>query len=143
MRGRSAMIGCSSPRGEPGQSDGLERGMRRLARHEIIVFADARQSWAPDALARLLANFADPDVGAVSGELIVESVPGVMAGVGLYWQFEKWLRQQESAVSSSVGVTGAISAVRRTLFRPIPPGTILDDLVLAAWRGDAGLSRGP
>ena len=51
-----------------------------------------------------------------------------MAGVGLYWRYETWLRWQESLVFSAVGVTGAISAVRRHLFRPIPPGTILDDV---------------
>lgn len=95
---------------------------------EILVFADARQSWAPDALQLLLENFADPTVGAVSGDLVVESAPGVMAGLGLYWRYEKWLRAREGRVHSTVGVTGAISAVRRELFRPIPPGTILDDV---------------
>ncbi len=80
------------------------------------------------ALARLLENFADPHIGAVSGDLHVETAPGVMAGVGLYWRFEKWLRQKESGFHSQVGVTGAISAVRRPLFRPVPPGTLLDDV---------------
>ncbi len=98
------------------------------ARHPIVAFADARQTWAPDALRRLLENFADPRVGAVSGELVLESAPGVMAGVGLYWRFETWMRRQESRLHSTVGVTGAICAVRRELFRPIPPGTILDDV---------------
>jgi cellulose synthase/poly-beta-1,6-N-acetylglucosamine synthase-like glycosyltransferase len=98
------------------------------ARHEVVVFADARQSWAPDALGKLLRNFADPEVGAVSGDLVVESSSGVMAGVGLYWRHEKWLRQQESRVHSVVGVTGAISAVRRHLFRPVPARTVLDDV---------------
>jgi biofilm PGA synthesis N-glycosyltransferase PgaC len=110
-----------------GKAVALTEGCAR-AGHEIIVFADARQSWASDALARLLGNFADPTVGAVSGELILETESGVLAGVGLYWRFEKWLRRQESVVASTVGVTGAISAVRRSLFRPIPPGTILDDV---------------
>ena len=41
-------------------------------------------------------TFADPSVGAVSGDLVVESPPGVMAGFGLYWRFEKWLRRTES-----------------------------------------------
>ena len=95
---------------------------------EVLVFADARQRWAPDALVRLVENFAEAEIGAVSGELILESEPGVMAGVGLYWRMEKWLRKKESAVYAQVGVTGAISAVRRTLFRPIPPGTLLDDV---------------
>ncbi len=98
------------------------------AQHEILVFADARQSWAPDALCCLLENFRDPTVGAVSGDLVVEAAPGVLAGVGLYWRYEKWLRQLESQVHSTVGVTGAISAVRRDLFRPIPAGTLLDDV---------------
>jgi biofilm PGA synthesis N-glycosyltransferase PgaC len=95
---------------------------------EVVVLADARQTWASDAVARLLENFADPQVGAVSGELMLESSPGVQAGVGLYWRFEKWLRQRESRFHSMVGVTGAISAVRREAFRPIPEGTILDDV---------------
>jgi len=96
--------------------------------HDILVFADARQTWAADALPLLLENFADPSVGAVSGDLVVQSAPGVMAGVGLYWQYEKELRKLESQVHSTVGVTGAISAVRRRLFRAIPPGTLLDDV---------------
>ena len=100
----------------------------KVATGEVIVLADARQTWAPDALGELLANFSDPSVGAVSGELMIESSPGVLAGVGIYWQFEKWLRQRESRVYSMVGVTGAICAVRRELFEPIPRGTILDDV---------------
>jgi cellulose synthase/poly-beta-1,6-N-acetylglucosamine synthase-like glycosyltransferase len=101
---------------------------RRAARHPILVLADARQRWAPDALTRLLENFADPAVGAAGGDLIVETASGVLAGVGLYWRYEKWLRRQESAVHSTVGVTGAICAVRRDLFPSIPSGTLLDDV---------------
>jgi cellulose synthase/poly-beta-1,6-N-acetylglucosamine synthase-like glycosyltransferase len=95
---------------------------------DILVFADVRQWWAADALERLLENFADPTVGAVSGNLIIEKAPGMLAGVGLYWRFEKWMRERESQLFSMVGVTGAISACRRELFQPIPDGTILDDV---------------
>ena len=98
------------------------------ARGEILFFADARQTWADDALTQMLGNFADPQVGAVSGDLVLESAPGVLAGVGLYWRFEKWLRGRESRVWSQVGVTGAIAAGRRSLFRLIPAGTLLDDV---------------
>lgn len=110
-----------------GKSAALSAGCR-AAVHEVIAFADARQTWADDALLRLLENFADPAVGAVSGELFVESAPGVMAGVGLYWRYEKALRRMESLVHSTVGVTGAISAVRRSLFKPVPAWTVLDDV---------------
>jgi len=110
-----------------GKAVALNEGCR-AARNEIIVFADARQRWASDAMLRLLENFADPSIGAVSGELLLEKSSGVMAGVGLYWRYEKWLRRSEGRVHSTVGVTGAISAVRRELFRPIPADTILDDV---------------
>ncbi len=110
-----------------GKAAALSQGCA-AARKEIIVFADARQSWSPEAMQLLLENFADPSVGGVSGDLVVDSGRGVLAGVGLYWRYEKWLRQGESRVHSTVGVTGAISAVRRELFRPIPPRTILDDV---------------
>lgn len=110
-----------------GKAAALTQGCA-VARHEILVFADARQHWAPDALRLLLENFADPKVGAVTGDLTLEAMPGVQAGVGLYWRYEKLLRRLESRIHSTVGVTGAIAAVRRPLFRPIPPGTLLDDV---------------
>ncbi len=108
------------------------------ARHPIMVFADARQTWAPDALDWLVAAFGDPSVGAVSGDLVAECGPGVMAGVGLYWRFEKWLRRTESRFDSMVSVTGCIAAVRRELFATLPAGTILDDVYwpLAVAMGD-------
>lgn len=99
-----------------------------LAKNEILVFADARQKWSPEALRLLLENFSEPSIGAVSGDLVVASAPGVLEGVGLYWRYEKWLRKQESRIHSMVGVTGAICAVRRKLFHPIPQGIILDDV---------------
>jgi poly-beta-1,6-N-acetyl-D-glucosamine synthase len=110
-----------------GKAAALSAGCAAAA-YDILVFADVRQTWADDALALLLENFSDPEVGAVSGDLVLESAPGVLAGVALYWRFEKWLRFRESRLWSMVGVTGAISACRRELFRPIPPGTLLDDV---------------
>ena len=101
---------------------------REAARGDVIVLADARQHWAPDALEKLLENFTSPEVGGASGELIIDSGQGMLSGVGLYWKYEKWIRQNESAFHSTVGVTGAISAVRRELFPIIPKGTVLDDV---------------
>jgi cellulose synthase/poly-beta-1,6-N-acetylglucosamine synthase-like glycosyltransferase len=99
-----------------------------LAKGEILVFADIRQTWQPDAIRLLLENFADPQVGGVSGDLLLRDAAGMLAGVALYWHYEKMLRRLEGRIWSVVGVTGAISAVRRSLFQPIPPGTILDDV---------------
>ena len=98
------------------------------ARHPILVFADVRQSWSPDALKNLVANFADRKVGAVGGQVLCERADGVLAGVGLYWRLEMALRRLESRLHSTVGTSGPISAVRRELFWPIPAGTVLDDV---------------
>ena len=110
-----------------GKAEALAHGSA-AARGEVIVLADARQRWAPDALESLLQNFTDPAVGGVSGDLSIDSGPGMLSGVGRYWQYEKWIRRNESMCHSTVGVTGAISAVRRALFPRIPRGTVLDDV---------------
>jgi biofilm PGA synthesis N-glycosyltransferase PgaC len=111
-----------------GKAVSLTRGCE-AAQNDVLVFADVRQTWAEDSLGLLLENFADADVGAVSGDLVIETRPGNGPNdVGIYWKYEKELRKLESRVYSSVGVTGSICAVRRELFRPIPPGTILDDV---------------
>jgi len=110
-----------------GKSQALTRGCA-VARGDILVFADARQRWAEDALVTLLSNFSQPQLGAVSGELVLETASGALAGVGLYWRYEKWLRRAESRLRSTVGVSGSIAAVRRELFQPIPRGILLDDV---------------
>jgi poly-beta-1,6-N-acetyl-D-glucosamine synthase len=105
---------------------------------EIVVFADARQRFAPGAIAALLENFADPGVGGATGELILDceardTGTDVGEGIGLYWKYEKWLRRNESRVWSTLGATGAIYALRRSYWRPLPASTLLDD-VLAPMR---------
>ncbi|MFV2067830.1 MAG: glycosyltransferase [Pirellulales bacterium] len=100
----------------------------KLAQHQILALADVRQRWQPDALGYLIESFRDARIGAVSGDLVLEPSPGVTAGVGLYWRYEKWLRRNEAEFDSVVGLTGAICAVRRNLFHGIPAGTVLDDV---------------
>src|SRR5437660_6085033 len=59
------------------------------ARNEIVVFADVRQRWDADALGVMLDDFRDPAVGAVTGDLVLENSTGLLAGVGLYWRYER------------------------------------------------------
>jgi len=101
------------------------------ARGDIVVLADARQRFESDSVTALVSNFADPSVGAVSGELMLS--PGTTAagdGAGFYWGYEKFMRRCESRSDSTAGATGAIYAIRRTLFEPIPADTILDDVLI-------------
>lgn len=115
-----------------GKAAGINAGVA-AAHGEIIVFTDARQQFAPDAIARLMNHFTDRQVGAVSGAL--ELAPaGDHAGSGLttYWGWEKKIRHWESRLHSAIGCTGAIYAVRRDLLDTpvLPDHTILDDVVI-------------
>jgi len=104
-----------------------------LARGEIVVFADARQHFDPGTLRALVSNYADPAVGAVSGELVLRAAEGAATagqGSAFYWRYEKFIRSAESAVDSTIGATGAIYSVRRELFQPIPEDTLLDDVLI-------------
>ncbi|TML48529.1 MAG: glycosyltransferase family 2 protein [Actinobacteria bacterium] len=80
---------------------------------EIIAFSDANSRWEPDALRRLVRSFADPSVGYVCGQLRLESADGA-SREGLYWRYELWQRESESALGSITAGNGAIYAVRRS-----------------------------
>jgi len=100
------------------------------AQQDIVVFTDARQIFAPDAIRQLVDNFSDPAVGCVSGELTFRTKDGATArGINLYWTYEKFMRRLESAIHSMLGATGAIYAIRRNLFTPLPPNAVLDDMI--------------
>jgi biofilm PGA synthesis N-glycosyltransferase PgaC len=163
-----------------GKAAALNLGVAH-ATGDILVFADARQMFAPGALGALVAPLADPAIGGVTGELLLDCEASEVAGrrvsarrcrasrdrraspdrgpgrrlgldrrhrhastiadgVGLYWRYEKQLRRLESTVGSTLGATGAIYALRRSLYRPLPGDTILDDVltpmraVLAGYR---------
>jgi len=103
------------------------------ARGEIVVLADARQRFDRGAVRALVAPFDDPEVGAVSGDLILTDEAGDTAvgrGVGAYRRYESFVRLSESRVGSTVGATGAICALRRSLFQPLPEDTLLDDVLI-------------
>ena len=116
-----------------GKAAGLNDAIA-LATGEILLFTDARQTIEPAALRLLIENFADPSVGAASGELMLgdPSSGETGKGMGLYWRIEKKIRELESASGSVAGATGAIYCARRSLLEasPLPEGTILDDVLL-------------
>ena len=114
-----------------GKAAALNAGVAK-ADGEIIVFTDTRQAIAPNALNMLVANFSDPGVGCVSGELVLREtrMAHPSEGLGLYWRVEKKIRYWEGLVGSTVGATGALYAVRRNLLSPLPPDLILDDVYI-------------
>ena len=114
-----------------GKAAGLNDAMK-LVKGEIVLFTDARQKIESSALRRLMENFADAEVGCVSGELMLgdPEIGEAGKGMGLYWRIEKKIRELESASGSVVGATGAIYCARQALLQPLPEGAILDDVLL-------------
>lgn len=107
-----------SPR--QGKTAALNLAMTSIA-SDIVIFADANSIYRPDAVRRLVRNFADPQVGYVSGKMIYVSADGSVVGDGCtaYMRYENTLRAAESRIGSIVGVDGGIDAVRRRLYQPM------------------------
>lgn len=113
-----------------GKSAGLNLALPH-ATGELLFFTDVRQLFDRDALQHLAANFADPSVGAVTGELrLLEGSSQEDANFGLYWRYELWARRQHSQMDSIFNVTGCVYAARRELVEAIPPDTLTDDAVI-------------
>jgi cellulose synthase/poly-beta-1,6-N-acetylglucosamine synthase-like glycosyltransferase len=87
---------------------------------EIVAFSDANCTWQPDALKKLVRNFADPNVAYVCGRLNIQSDDG-RNKEGLYWRYELALRADESRLDSVTGGNGSIYALRRVDYVEVDP----------------------
>lgn len=112
---------CGSVRkGKPAALNQLSR----CARGEVLLLTDVRSQVDPLALRELVSHLADPEVGAVTGVLMLRG----RAGAGAYWRYETSIRSCEARFRSLVGVTGTIYAVRRREFPQLDEDLILDDM---------------
>ncbi len=113
-----------------GKAEAINCALQR-ARGEILFFTDVRQQLDSRALRYLVDCFSDPEVGVATGELtILDGQSREEANIGLYWKYEKWIRRKLSRIDSVLGATGCIYAMRRSLARPMPADTLLDDVHL-------------
>lgn len=97
---------------------------------EILVFSDANSMYKADAIQELARPFGDPNVGGVAGNQIYKTeVSGGSSidGERAYWNFDRMLKQFQGKSGNTLAATGAIYAIRRSIFRPIPDG-VSDDL---------------
>jgi cellulose synthase/poly-beta-1,6-N-acetylglucosamine synthase-like glycosyltransferase len=126
--GRVSLLRC--PRG--GKVTAQDRAVRETGgddASEIVAFSDANGSWEPDALRRLVANFADPDIAYACGNLQLRRADGTNRE-GLYWRYELWLRDNEARIGSITAGNGGIYAVRRADYLDSPDGRAGHDLGL-------------
>jgi cellulose synthase/poly-beta-1,6-N-acetylglucosamine synthase-like glycosyltransferase len=109
------------------------------ARGDILLLTDVRQALDPPSLRHLVACFADPTVGGVSGALRIRAgTSSAEADIGMYWRYETWIRSRLARIDSMFGATGPFYALRHSLAVPLPPEILLDDMYLPL----AGFFRG-
>lgn len=114
---------------------GKTHGMNTLIQAttaEFVVFSDANVTFAPDAIPRLLAPFADPDVGCVCGHLVytLADDSATAATGSTYWRLEELIKELETRTGSTMGADGSIFAIRRALHNP-PPPDLIDDMYVS------------
>lgn len=110
-----------------GKATALNRAVAKT-NADIIVFTDVRQQLSTNAVSQLVKHLVNKDVGAVSGELLLESTSNNSSRqLGLYWKYEKYIRKSESSLHSVPGVTGALYAIRRVDYPSLSADTLLDD----------------
>jgi cellulose synthase/poly-beta-1,6-N-acetylglucosamine synthase-like glycosyltransferase len=97
---------------------------------DIVMLSDANTNTEASAARKLVRWFRDAGVGVVCGRLVLTD-PGTGQNVdSVYWKYETLLKRCEGQLGALLGTNGAIYAIRRELFQPIPANTILDDLVI-------------
>lgn len=113
--------------GRLGKTMGLNLAMERVT-SDIVVFSDANAMYAPNAIKKLVRNFADETVGYVVGAaLYTDAGTGASArNEDLYWRYELAIKSMESRLHSVVGGDGAIYAIRTCLWEPLQPKDIND-----------------
>lgn len=115
-----------------GKAPALDAGVA-ASRGEILVFSDANSMYHPQSLRALARPFADPDVGGVAGNQVYTSKKSAsLSGDGeqSYWSFDRKLKQSQSKSGNAISATGAIYAIRRSLFRGVPVG-VTDDFAVS------------
>jgi len=111
-----------------GKTAALNRAVKR-ANGDIVIFSDANNDFAPNAIRKLVRHFADPSVGGVCGAKRIkpDAERQSSAGDGLYWRYESALKFAESKLGTITNADGEIFAVRRDLYRTVPEHIINDD----------------
>lgn len=112
-----------------GKAPVLNSAMAELSA-EIVLLSDANTEIDPAAARKLVRWFRDPSVGAVCGRLLLVDPRSGRNGDGMYWKYETFLKRCEGRLGGLLGSNGAIYAIRRTLYQPIPSNTIVDDFVI-------------
>jgi cellulose synthase/poly-beta-1,6-N-acetylglucosamine synthase-like glycosyltransferase len=112
-----------------GKANALNQAVAR-ATNQILVFCDASTLFEPDAIKNLTRHFSDPEVGGVCGAVRYQAGADAQQTEGAYWKYESALRMMEARIGAILNASGAIYALRRECFSPVPQNTIIEDFVI-------------
>ncbi len=120
-----------------GKSNALNHAVDQ-AKHEVLIFSDAATLFERDAVRKLVRHFRDPSVGVVCGALRFQATAESRQTEGVYWTYECMLRLMEARLGATLTASGAIYALRRRCYVPLPPDTIVEDLLVPMNARQAG-----
>lgn len=100
---------------------------------EVIVFCDANTFLTEDTLLNIARHFQHPKIGCVAGEkqIIKSQKSAAGAGEGAYWKYESLIKKLDYRFNTTLGAAGELFAVRKELYRPVEPDTVLDDFIIS------------
>ena len=101
-----------------------------IAKGDIVVLSDANTMMEATAIRRLVRHFVDPQIGGVCGQLLLTDSASGENVDGIYWRYENFLKKCEGELGVLLGANGAIYAIRKELYEPIPSETIIDDFLI-------------
>ena len=115
-----------------GKIHAMHRAMEQVET-EIVIFTDANTFLNEEALINIARHYQDKTVGAVAGEkrVQIDEKADATAGEGFYWKYESALKKWDAELYSVVGAAGELFSVRRTLYIPVEPDTVLDDFMIS------------
>ncbi len=115
-----------------GKIAAMHRTMQQITT-EVVVFTDANTFLNKQALIKLSRHYANPKVGAVSGEkrVQIDESADATAGEGMYWKYESKLKTWDSELYSVVGAAGELFSVKTALYQPVPPNAVIDDFMIS------------
>jgi cellulose synthase/poly-beta-1,6-N-acetylglucosamine synthase-like glycosyltransferase len=113
--------------GRVGKTETQNQAVRQ-ARNEIIIFSDATTQYESQALRKIVRNYNDPEVGAVSGRYEYFNPTGAAIGVGsvYFWKYENFIKRTQTRIHTITGCCGCIYSVRKAAYQPLPPDIISD-----------------
>lgn len=112
-----------------GKATTLNDAMTQISA-DVVAFSDANTMYEPEALQKLVSWFSDEQVGVVCGRLVLHDPVSGNNVDGLYWRYETFIKKCEAKLGGLLGANGAIYAIRRRCFTPIPSNTIIDDFMI-------------